>query len=112
MPYGSPRVRRAALSPHSVVLSRDGVGALAALACRVDQPAGQAGASERTGAGAVAVTAVALYCAQDADIQRGDAFVWPTGSTTQYRVTSVAAPATGQIDGDTMLVASCEVMES
>lgn len=112
MPYGTPRVRRLALCPHSVVLYRDGVGALDPLTCRVDQPTGQAGGSERGQGGAVAVAAVAIYAAQDADIERGDAFVWPTGGTTQYRVVSVAAPATGQIDGDTMLVAACEVMES
>lgn len=109
MPYGTPRVRRLALCPHSVVLYRDGVGALDPLTCRVDQPAG---ASERGVAGSVAVTGVAVYAAQDADIERGDVFVWPAGGTTQYRVTSVAAPATGQIDGDTMRVASCEAMES
>ncbi|MBK7782315.1 MAG: hypothetical protein IPJ58_16385 [Ardenticatenia bacterium] len=101
-----------ALCPHSVVLYRKGTGALAALTCRVDLPAGQAGSSERGQAGAVAVTGVTLYAAQDADVQRGDAFVWPSGSTTQYRVTSVAAPATGQIDGATFLQAACEVMES
>lgn len=112
MPYGTPRVRRAALCPHMVVLYRSGTGALDPLTCRVDLPAGQAGSSERGQAGAVAVTGVTLYAAQDADVQRGDAFVWPDGSETQYRVTSVAAPATGQIDGNTFLQAACEVMES
>lgn len=112
MPYGSPRVRRLALCPHTVVLYRTGTGALDPLTCRVDLPAGQAGSSERGQAGAVAVTGVVLYAAQDADVQRGDAFVWPVGSTTQYRVTSVAAPATGQIDGETFLMAACEVMQS
>ncbi len=112
MPYGTPRTRRLALCPHTVVLSRDGVGALDPLTCRVDLPTGQAGSSERGGAGMVAVTGVALYAAQDADVQRGDAFVWPVGSTTQYRVTGVSAPATGQIDGNTFIVASCEVMEA
>lgn len=111
MPYGSPLVRRAALSPHSIVLSRDGEGALTAQTFRVDIPTGQ-GVSERSGAGAIATNTVMLHCPPDADIERGDAFIWPTGTTTMYRVMSVGAPQTGLIAGDTLLTAICEVQES
>lgn len=111
MPYGSPLVRRAALSPHSVVLSREGVGALAAQSFRVDIPTGQ-GVGERSGAGMIATNTVMLYCPPDADIERGDAFVWPVGSTTVYSVKSVGAPQTGLIAGNTLLTAICEVQES
>lgn len=96
MPYGTPAQSAARLMPHTVTMYRPSTSAeLDPQTVRIDLTA----SGEVRGAGAVGRFSATLYGAADLDIARGDTFVWPTGSDTQYRVIQVEPPTPGLIQG-------------
>lgn len=110
MPYGTPAQSAARLMPHTVTMYRPGTSSeLDPQTVRIDLTA----TGEIRGAGAVARFSATMYGAADLDVQRGDTFVWPVGSSTQYKVIQIEPPMTGLAQGgDVFTVAYLESLQA